>query len=96
MLNTRLILDKHEKGSTVVASRVWARFAAASIGLSFALGQTALGQSQLYVVTDLGTLDRCETCTHFRGGRSMPSATSRGSTSAPTAIGGHSSGATVR
>ena len=31
------------------------------------LGQAAFGQSQLYTVTDLGTLDSCETCTSFHG-----------------------------
>ncbi len=67
MFNTHLISDHNEKRSTGVASRACAWFAAVGIGLSFVLGQTALGQSQLYTVTDMGTLDSCKTCTFFRG-----------------------------
>ncbi len=67
MFNTHLILDHNGRCSTAVASRACAWFAAVGIGLSFVLGQTALAQSRLYTVTDMGTLDSCETCTSFHG-----------------------------
>ncbi|MCH8053183.1 MAG: DUF3466 family protein [Planctomycetes bacterium] len=67
MFNTHLISDHNEKRSTGVASRACAWFAAVGIGLSFVLGQTALAQSQLYAVTDLGTLESSEICPCFFG-----------------------------
>ena len=67
MFNTHLILDHDEKRSTTTSSRARAWIVSASIGLSFVLGQAALGQSQLYTVTDLGTLESAEICPCFFG-----------------------------